>query len=510
MLISKVIEDFAGGGQDAELRSLSVYIGHQFVLPAFMPAPFFDGMCEEVQLLLARMCSPMMAAIQQAQGEPNKVESVTSWMQRALGNCALLDATLSNLVQQLVDEYALAWTRFCSDRAALENSGVIEAGADVLEVRIASADKHHGQHVLELSMRDSPALFYKPRPGSGAMLLRRLSVLLEKWGFALGAAPTLDFGSHHWMAEVPYVSTLSKTQALQYAYNGGVLYGLATLLNASDLHFENIIASSGGPVVVDCETLCQPKFSEAAAAHLLKRPYDEHADGTSLFLNLDIYCNQPIDYGGLSCVDMWIRKDPHAGLQVQLAIDTRKLAKHSSRSAVEVDGVRQAPAVVHFDYFVEGFTAFCSTAATRKHELVELIDQEALFRIPLRATRVYAAMISERLSQIYFSSYANQAWGQHLYAELETVDKGFKATALAILEVERQEIEALDIPVAYVRAGSRNLEIGRAVLAGVFDQSPMEVVQRRLDGVNQKFISDRTTMLRARLAESNAQQIGLT
>jgi len=451
----------------------------------------------------------MMEAIQQAQGDPDKRECVTSWMQRSLGKCAVLDATLSQLVQQVADEYALAWTRFCSDRIALEASGVIEAGAKVSEVRIASADKHHGQHVLKLSMQESPALFYKPRPGSGAILLQSLSLLLEQWGFMLGAAPAVDFGSHHWMAEVPYSSTLNRSQALQYAYNGGVLYGLATLLNASDLHFENIIASSSGPVVVDCETLCQPKFSEPAAAHLLKRPHDEHADGTSLFLNLDTYCNQPIDYGGLSCVDMWFRKDPYAGLQVQLAKDTRKLAKHSSRSAVEVDGIRQAPAVVHFDRFVEGFVAFCETAAAHKNELFGLIDQAALFRIPLRATRVYAEMISERLSEVYFSSYANQAWGRYLSSEIEKVDEAFKLTALAILEVEREEIESLDIPVAYVRAGSRDLQFGHAVLAGVFDQSPLEMIQRRLDGLNQNFIRDRVTMLRTRLAEYDAQKIAL-
>ncbi|MCY1260049.1 type 2 lantibiotic biosynthesis protein LanM [compost metagenome] len=507
MLVSQVVGDFASNQDDGNLRSLGDHVGRRFASAKNLPSSFLEGMCEEVYLLLARMCSPMMAAIQQAQGDSGRSENLASWIQRELGKCTALDSALSVQVQQVVDEFSLAWARFRSDHEALQASGLIGAQAIIADVRIASPDKHHGQHVLKFSFLGTPALFYKPRPGSGAALLQRLARTLSEWGFWVGAAPTVDFGSHHWMAEISYSPKLSGSEALQYAYNGGVLYGLATLLNASDLHFENIIASPSGPVVVDCETLCQPKFSRSAASHLLKRPYDELADGTSLFLNLDTYCGQPIDYGGLSCVEMWIRKDPYEGLQVLLDRDTRELTRHSSRSAVEVNGLRIAPAVAHFDRFVDGFAAFGRAALNHKKELLSVVDGSAQFRIPLRATRVYAAMVGERLSAIYFSSYANHAWSRHLELELETVEQSFLATARAILEAERREVYALDIPVGYVRAGSRDLLLGGAVLEGVFELSPAEMIQRRLDSLCSQFIDDRIALLRSRLLAHERAQL---
>ena len=235
LLISQVLSDFETNSTESNLEELSTRIGRHFSPAGSVPLAFFYRMCTEIQLLLARMCTPMKIAVEQAQGKLNQEDSIAVWIERELGRCPTLDSALSHQACQIADEFLLAWTRFNSNRSLLQASGLLSSGDTISEVRIASADKHHGQHVLRLSIPNSPSVFYKPRPGAGAVLLVSTSRLLAKWGFTLGAAPTLDFGSYHWMAEVLYTPNLTDSEAVQYAYNGGVLYGIAMLFNSSDL-----------------------------------------------------------------------------------------------------------------------------------------------------------------------------------------------------------------------------------------------------------------------------------
>lgn len=308
-----------------------------------------------------------------------------------------------------------------------------------------------------------------------------------------------DYGSYHWMAEIAHEGVLTHRQAQRFAFNGGVLYGLASLLNASDLHFENIVAHGERPVVVDCETLSQPRFSAAAAAYLLKRPHDANDDTTSLFINLDEYEGEEIDYGGLSCTEFRYRQDPHAGAQVALTTDTRPLVRHHARSAVVADGTRMAPAVACFDDFAAGLQAFCRIAVIRHDEILGALPPNALLRVPLRVTRVYAALLAEQLAAISFSSYATPGWRRFLEDDARATAPAFAATAAVLMRKEQLQLAALDIPVAYVRAGSTACRIGDADIDGIFDLAPHAMAARRIAALTADNVAARLAVLRARL-----------
>ncbi|MGE8481697.1 MAG: DUF4135 domain-containing protein [Pseudomonas sp.] len=460
------------------------------------------GLQLELVALYKRLCWPLKISLEQHFGEQPKI-GLAQWMKNQLDRCPILDRALYAQSKQLLAEFVVVEYRYALDKFELRNKDLLGEESELVSIRIVSPDKHHGQHVLKLGFSDQPALYYKPRSGSGAQLLMNLSQLLSGWGLQLGAAKTLVCEGYHWMTEVPHQTALDTDSAKQFAFNGGVLYAVASVLNASDLHFENIIASLEGPVVVDCETLCQPRFSTSAAAYLLKRPREEHNDVSSLFLNFDHYGGEDIDYGGLSCVDCWFRADPYAGIQLTLSSEHRKLVQHHTRSAVEVEGRRIAPAVEYFETFVQGVRYASELLKERKTELLAAIPPTLTFRVPLRATRVYAALLAERMAAICFSSYAVKAWHSHIELDLAECPPDFLLSAQIIVEQEAIDFSSLDIPVAYVRADSTDLLLRDVTVPGVFDLSPLEVVKLRLERLSDAVVEEQIAELRSRLLKQH-------
>ncbi|WP_427308992.1 DUF4135 domain-containing protein [Cupriavidus sp. H39] len=506
MLISCLIEDAKVHSDDeAGLQEIAKRVIDRLQPDRPSDPAVVVGLEQELVALYKRMCLPLKCAVEQHFNQLPAI-GLAQWMKEQLGRCQVLDRALYKQSQQLIAEFVVVEARYGSDKTELRIKFPWVEKSELDSIRIASADKHHGQHVLKLNFCGQRALYYKPRTGSGAQLLADLSHLLAREDLQLGVAEVLARQGYHWMAEVAYQATLDKRSAQRFAFNGGVLYAIASVLNASDLHFENIIATVEGPVVVDCETLCQPRFSEAAAAFLLKRPREEHDDVTSLFLNFDHYGGQDIDYGGLSCVEFLFRADPNAGLQIVLSSEQRQLVHYRSRSAVEVEGRRIAPAVEYFEMFSHGVWRASEFIREFKDELFALIPPTSTFRVPLRATRVYAALLAERMSAICFSSYATNAW--HSQVELDLVDAApqFHHAARTIFQQEVIDLEALDIPAAYVRADSNCLILRDVIVPGVFDLCPLQVVRHRLDRISDAVVEEQVAMLRARLAKSLARR----
>ena len=74
----------------------------------------------------------------------------------------------------------------------------------------------------------------------------------------------IDRGTHGWVGWVEQQNSGSTEMVHDYFRSAGALVCLAHLLGGTDLHSENLIASSEGPVLVDTEMLLQPSTRPAA------------------------------------------------------------------------------------------------------------------------------------------------------------------------------------------------------------------------------------------------------
>ncbi|ECB0591254.1 DUF4135 domain-containing protein [Salmonella enterica subsp. enterica serovar Bareilly] len=444
------------------------------------------------------MCTTIHKVTCDLRSIPFIKEELVLWILYDLNKFQRLDQTVGSLVIDLIKEFKNVEMCFVNDYQFLRSKKFITSDNVVSKAGIASADKHDNSHVIKIQIENSPLIYYKPRPGCGANLLIDVSKILAKWNLSIGAADTLDFADYHWSINVPCENKLNISGARNYAYNGGVLYGLAYLLNSSDLHFENIVAFGELPVVIDCETISQPKFSSLAAEHFLKKKQNEHDDISSLFLNRDTYNNEMIDYGGLTCTEFFFEKDPYAGLHVKLQGDRKNLTKHVSRSAIYVNNEIIAPAYYFFEDFSRGLHDFFNIEQREYLEIIELIHDDYFFRVPLRATRVYAALISESLSHIYFPTYSKLSFSQYLVTEVNSSSPQFIHIAKKILEFEMKCIDSFNIPIFYSRANSKALFFGKKSIRDFFDHTPIQEIESRAMKLNANVADELIAKLKKR------------
>ncbi len=172
------------------------------------------------------------------------------------------------IVERWVATTAELLTRLEADRATLAEH--FAAGADpgrVESIEPGLSDPHEGRRrVSLLRFTSGLELVYKPRSLGIDVAFAGLLGWAEAHG--LPAVPprlaVLDRGRHGWVGVARHAALASREAGHEYFRKSGALLCLAHALRATDLHMENVIATSSGPVVVDLEPLLQPvKRSDA-------------------------------------------------------------------------------------------------------------------------------------------------------------------------------------------------------------------------------------------------------
>ena len=133
----------------------------------------------------------------------------------------------------------------------------------VLEVQSGRSDPHDGGRTVALVRFVSGLrVVYKPRPVG---LEAAFGELVDWWtaragGLDLFAPRVVDRGRYGWMELVAHEGCPDGEAAGRYYERAGALIALAELLDATDLHCGNVVAHGEHPVLVDLETLLQPRW----------------------------------------------------------------------------------------------------------------------------------------------------------------------------------------------------------------------------------------------------------
>lgn len=162
-----------------------------------------------------------------------------------------------------------------------EDAGVLAAtfGAgtdlgDVVKARADLSDPHHGgQTVVVLTFASGVRVVYKPR----SLDLDVAFYDLTRWLNGRGQTPALrtlqviDRTSHGWVEFVDNAPISSAEGVRAYYRRAGSQLCLAYVLQGSDLHRGNLIASGEHPVLVDLEVLLQPMVREHGTQSIAAR-----------------------------------------------------------------------------------------------------------------------------------------------------------------------------------------------------------------------------------------------
>jgi class II lanthipeptide synthase len=154
--------------------------------------------------------------------------------------------------------------RLALDRRAIARSlGDGRSPGRVVEVVSGLSDPHNGGRTVAIvRFASGLRVVYKPRAvGLEAAFHRVVAWWNEQAGhLALFAPRVIDRGRYGWMEFVAYEGCANHEAASRYWERAGALIALADLLDATDMHHGNVIAHGEYPVLVDLETLLQPRW----------------------------------------------------------------------------------------------------------------------------------------------------------------------------------------------------------------------------------------------------------
>ncbi|HEU5271527.1 MAG TPA: type 2 lanthipeptide synthetase LanM family protein [Jatrophihabitans sp.] len=127
----------------------------------------------------------------------------------------------------------------------------------------ALGDRHRGgQSVTCIHFGASGSIVYKPRPLIIDTGFQTLLDWLNSAGLRhpLRMPGTLDRGDYGWQQWVEHRRCASAGELARFYFRQGALLALLYLLSANDFHSENVIAHGEYPMVIDLESIAQPRL----------------------------------------------------------------------------------------------------------------------------------------------------------------------------------------------------------------------------------------------------------
>ena len=129
---------------------------------------------------------------------------------------------------------------------------------NVVELKPSLSDPHRGRRsVVALTFASGRKLVYKPKDMGTEAAYHRLLAWLNERGAPLPfkVLEVLDRSTHGWVEFVEHLPCRDHDEARRYYERAGMLLCLFYVLEGTDCHYENIIASGEYPVLIDTETL---------------------------------------------------------------------------------------------------------------------------------------------------------------------------------------------------------------------------------------------------------------
>ncbi|MEM9304605.1 MAG: type 2 lanthipeptide synthetase LanM family protein, partial [Pseudomonadota bacterium] len=357
------------------------------------------------------------------------------------------------------------------------------------------SERHdNGRQVCRLDFAGGAQIIFKPRPGVLEVAWHQFLGGLQAAGCTT-APPGLRVvagAGHGWFEFVAAGAAVDEAGIASFAERAGALCCLAWLLNASDLHSENVIAAAAGPVLIDAETLLQPRAPETAAGSAVGQARRQIADSCLasglLHFTSEAADGEIIDHSGL----LGVGAD---------AMPTRTIA---GWEGVGTDSLRPVQRKEHgpetghvlkdragqridlaesLDEVVSGFRSMGSWLAANPDLLDRLLAAAATAqtRVVLRPSNLYAQIQQQLVSEPRLQTHGAlpgmfaDTLNRYLVADEQMPE------LWALSREERRQLERLDIPVARAPVGERSLLLGAAQVEGWFEQSGLEVARSRIE-----------------------------
>ncbi|MEM7586693.1 MAG: type 2 lanthipeptide synthetase LanM [Acidobacteriota bacterium] len=431
-------------------------------------------------------------------------------------------AEYSTLARQLT-HLALTWSeglaelldRLEQDRGDLGR--VFAGGADPGVVTAAApglSDRHDGgRRVCRLTFADGLSLYYKPRDIRVEDAFHRLldGVAADDFEPAPPSLRILSRDGYGWVEAAEQTPAMDAAGVERYFRQAGALVAITHVLGGSDLHMDNVVASAAGPVVVDAETLLQPRRAAnrpptATALELAREKLETSVLSTGLlsFFQTDPQ-GQVYDIGGLSGRGghrtaprrQWRRVNSD-----EMHHEATPARATTMDNVLELDGEAQDPRD-HAAALVSGCVAMLRFLRANRDRLLAGGGSLDAFRglpvrVVFRASNFYAGILKRLMTP------ECQRHGLEGSMLLETLARPFCKTRhrpqlWPLIVEERRSLLRLDVPRFALASDRTELAAGGETVQGLFAESGFDAARRRLLALDEASILEQAGLLETAL-----------
>ena len=389
-----------------------------------------------------------------------------------------------------------------ASKEASHISDLLHDGRDVAEPSVLSVkplgDAHPQGMVCEV-VTTAGTVYHKPRSaGNEIFLLRLAEWLSEKSGdlpwLRMWFPQAVDCGDHSWVAPVRHDSLENRAAAAHYYRRAGQLLGIAYLVNLTDLHHENIIATATQPVPVDLETIMSvlPKLPEDQldAAKDTFRQATLSPAATGLIPLGTSFQELGGDISGFAAEGLRIRRrvlDRQGRSDMHYVHTITKFTPQKNCPIME--GIPVAPND-YIDDIVEGFATTLRIAMMHRNELATFVSKHASslhVRVLARMTNDYSTVLAG-LSRI-----GNTMNSERIFTLLRRNAAGLAKT---MVDSEEEQLRAWVIPHFWAVAKETTIRDPRGRPTGKLAVAPITQTIAKISSVTQADIDHQVSLIR--------------
>jgi type 2 lantibiotic biosynthesis protein LanM len=395
------------------------------------------------------------------------------------------------------------WAAICSTFTHQNYPGVL------VEIKGNAGDTHQGGRSVVIAKFSSGfQVVYKPKSLAADVHLQELFVWLNERSShpPFRTIKVLECGTYGWVEFVNFESCRSQQEVWRFYQRMGGYLALLYALEATDFHSENLIAAGEQPVLIDLETLFHPRrrVTDEGESVFLAREEMTYSVLRAGLLPHRLWANEEsagVDLSGIGATPGQVMPKPIRSWE-GVATDSMRVVREQTSLAGSQNRPRlndsEINVLEYSEAIIEGFTSVYRCLAKYRDDLSQFLKRFAgdEVRVVLRQTRTYSLLIGE---SFHPDLLRNALERDRLFDRL-WVDAQYRPDLAKVIPKERKDLWQGDIPMFAARANSRDLVASNNCYPDFFERSGMELVQHRLQQLDEGDLKRQIWFIRASLS----------
>jgi type 2 lantibiotic biosynthesis protein LanM len=389
----------------------------------------------------------------------------------------------------------------------------------VTQISVGAGDTHRGGRSVVIARFTSGfQVVYKPRSLSVDIHFQELLTWINERGShpPFRTLSIVNRGTHGWTEFVSAQACASAEEVRRFYERQGGYLALLYALEATDFHYENLIASGEHPVLIDVESLFHPRTGAPDATGAPEIPGLDALFYSVLRIGLlpqRILANadyEGIDVSGLGMTGGQLspKSIPYVeGINTdEMRLERKRVEMPTASNRPTLDG-KDVQVLNYADALAEGFTSIYRLIFENRDDLLSEDGPLSSFakdevRVIARPTRVYSLLLHES----FHPDMLGDAIDRDRFFDRLWVAVNTRPYLGRLIQAEREDLYNGDIPFFSTRPSSVDVftSTGKPI-ADFFDKTGLELVENRVRQLSEKDLDRQLWFIRASLTSLSAE-----